>query len=328
MKSTQSLKEQIPSTNEGPPYTKGTPSPPTVATEVDQQHHLESGPPSVTQFRSLPTELRLVIWEDAMPEPHVGYVALSNSRHIFQTPPALAHVCRESREIALKSSEDLKLGKMYELEDGRKTWFCKETDYFLWSKSKLGLGELAPAIQNIVIPLCMLDTYEKACESFETLLTDAEFIGLQNIFVDLGDRLMLFRGDGQTRVKAELFQSSSIIVPDLSFYDNRMDRIDAMASKLPSDFADHWKDYKDISSNEDIEHWWVVLAGDVTYAFVSTMARLCEDISDEQYDDFEAETLMHPSGISWWDFFMAQVPTVMPTRVIARITDREKLEEK
>ncbi|KAI1213831.1 uncharacterized protein F4807DRAFT_469623 [Annulohypoxylon truncatum] len=274
------------------------------------------------RFSSLPTELQLDIWEKAMPEPQAGYILLSGSVQILQAPPAIAHVCKASRDIALKS------GRVYELEDGRRTWFNKETDFFLWGGHNLGLGELAPAIQNIVIPRHMLDDFSEACEAFEMLLTDSELSGLRNIFVNLEDKFTLVNEQWDPQVNSELFQSESntAIVPDLNLYNDSMDRIDRIASMLPQSVANYWRQHNEIAFNDNDDHWWVVLGGQVMFAYLSTVARLCVEISDEEYDEFEAGTLMHPSGdISWWDFLFERAPNVLPTQLFARITERERV---
>ncbi|KAI2470067.1 hypothetical protein F4781DRAFT_392235 [Annulohypoxylon bovei var. microspora] len=275
------------------------------------------------QFSFLPIKLQLNIWEKVMPEPQAGYIALFGPVQILQSPPAIAHVCKVSRGVALKT------GRVYKLEDGKRTWFCKETDFFLWDGCSLGLGELAPVIQNIVISRHILDDYSKACEAFEMILTDGEFSGLRNIFVNLENRFTLVSKRWDPEIKSRLFQSESntVVVPDLNLYDDSMDRIDRVISILPRQVADCWKRHRQIAFNGSDDHWWVIMGGQVMYALLSTMARLREDISDEEYDEFEAGTLIHPSGeISWWDFLFREAPHILPTQLFARITDRETVD--
>ncbi|KAI0890670.1 uncharacterized protein GGS22DRAFT_151538 [Annulohypoxylon maeteangense] len=289
----------------------------------NQQLQLGTELSSFPQFNFLPMELQLDIWEKSMEETPAGFVLLSGSVQILQAPPAIAHVCKASRGVALKSK------RIYKLEDGRTTWFNKETDYFLWGGYNLGLGELAPAIQNIVIPRHILDDHSKACEAFEVLLTDSIFSGLRNIFVNLENNFTFVDKQWGALVNSELFQpeSNTIVVPDLNLYNNSMDRIDRVVSMLPPHVAHCWNQHKEIAFNDMDDHWWVVLGGDVMSAFLSTVARLCGEITEEQFEQFEAGTLMHPSGnISWWDFLFEMAPNVLPTQVFARITSREKVE--
>ncbi|XDG07058.1 hypothetical protein ABKA04_006673 [Annulohypoxylon sp. FPYF3050] len=279
--------------------------------------------PFFHQFPTMPAELQLEVWENATPEPQAGYILLCNSAQVLQAPPAMAHACKTSRDVVLKS------GRVYELENGTMTWFNQETDFFLWGGGSPRLGELAPAIQNIVIPRRILSDYSKACETFEHLLTDSEFTGLQNIFVNLEEEFTFVNKQWNPQVESTLFDSESntVIVPDLNIYNNSMDRIDRIAPMLPQRLADHWQQHKGIAFNEDDDHWWVVLGGQIMHAYLSTVARLCEEITEDQYEEFEMGTLMHPSGeISWWDFLFERAPYILPTQIFARTTEREKVE--
>ncbi|KAI1093504.1 hypothetical protein F5B19DRAFT_449624 [Rostrohypoxylon terebratum] len=275
------------------------------------------------QFSKMPGELQLEVWENATPEPKAGFILLSDSVKILQAPPAMAHACKTSRDVVLKS------GGMYELSDGDMTWFHAETDFLLWGGGTLGLGELAPAIRNIVIPRRILNAYFMACETFERLLADSELTGIQNIYVNLEEEFTFVGKQWNPQIGSELFNSESntVVVPDLNIYNDSMDRIDRVVPMLPQRLADHWQQHKGITFNDDEEHWWVVLGGEIMHAYLSTIARLCEEITEEQYDEFEAGTLMHPSGeISWWDFLFEKAPYILPTQIFARTTEREKVE--
>ncbi|KAI1461702.1 hypothetical protein F4805DRAFT_476219 [Annulohypoxylon moriforme] len=290
---------------------------------TDKQLQLSTKLSSFPQFSFLPKELQLDIWKKSIEDRPAGYVLLSGPVQILQAPPAIAHVCRASREVALESQG------MYRLEDGRTTWFNKETDYFLWGGYELGLGELAPAIQNIVIPRHILDDNSKACEAFEALFTDSEFSGLRNIFVNLENEFTFVNERWDQRVNSKLFKpaSNTIVVPDLNIYNNSMYCIDSIASLLPLQVARNWRENQAIAFNDDDDHWWVVLGGDVMFAYLSTVARLSKDISDDDYDAFEAGILMHPSGkITWWDYLFARAPNVLPTQIFTRITNRERVQ--
>lgn len=60
------------------------------------------------------------------------YILQSGPLQVIQRPPAIAHVCEQSRNVALRT------GRMFLLENGRLTWFRPETDVFLWAGLKLG----------------------------------------------------------------------------------------------------------------------------------------------------------------------------------------------
>ncbi|KAI0898596.1 hypothetical protein F4806DRAFT_507401 [Annulohypoxylon nitens] len=290
---------------------------------ADRQILSATKPSFFHQFPNMPAELQLEVWENATPEPQAGYILLSDNLQVLQAPPAMAHACKTSRDVVLKC------GRLYSLDNGSLCWFNSDTDFLLWGGGPLGLGELAPAIQNIVIPRRLLNDYYTACETFERLLTDSEFTGLKNIFVNLEDDVSFVTKQWNPQVESELFNSESntVVVPDLNLYNDSMDRIDRVASLLPQRLADHWQQHKSIAFNDDDEHWWVVLGGQIMHAYLSTVARLCEEINEDEYYQFEAGTLMHPSGeMTWWDFLFERAPNVLPTQAFARTTEREKVE--
>ncbi|KAI1409700.1 hypothetical protein F5Y13DRAFT_203103 [Hypoxylon sp. FL1857] len=289
--------------------------------DSNQQRKHSTSQSSFTRFCDLPKGIQAKIWKAALPERKAGYILLSNPIQILQAPPAIYHACQQSRRIALEQG----LGGIYQLEDGRRTWFCKETNYFLYSGFKLGLGELACAIQNVVIPRGMLADYNQACEAFEILLTDGELTELQNIYVDLGDKFTILDNSWDHITKPHLFKSRKIVVPDLNWYDEKMRSIDEAASILPNNLTASWKEYREIAFDDDDEHEWKTFNGDVKYALMSTMARLSNEIRDEQYDAFEAETLMHPTGVSWWEFLAFNSPDIWPTCIFMNITGSERV---
>jgi hypothetical protein len=68
-------------------------------------------------FTSLPSELRINIWKQALPAPRIVPVRYSRAFRQYTSgsaPPSLLHVCQESREVFLKSYEKLLLSKKYE----------------------------------------------------------------------------------------------------------------------------------------------------------------------------------------------------------------------
>lgn len=183
------------------------------------------------------------------------------------------------------------------------------------------VGELGPMVENIVIPLDMICTYARACETLHILLAKEGLSQLNNIFIDVGDRFTFVK---DRRIRDELFKTSSVIVPDLTNYDNRMARIDNAASILPGDVLGHWYRHKAMVS--DNTEMWQEISGDVMYAWITTKACLSGEISEENYDDFENGVLMHPSGKTWWDYLAHGAPTILPTCVFAQVSDTEKVD--
>ncbi|KAI0842966.1 hypothetical protein F5Y06DRAFT_256563 [Hypoxylon sp. FL0890] len=290
--------------------------------EVDSQVSHSTGLSNFPQFSRLPKKVRSKIWKAALPERKAGFILLSCRVQILQAPPVIYHVCRQSRKIALKKGE----GRIYQLEDGRRTYFCKETDFFLWGGFKLGLGELAGVIQNVVIPRCMFVDYSQACETFEILLTDGDFEQLQNIYVNLENRFTVLNLGSNSAAESHLFQSDTIVIPDLNWYEAKMRSIDDIATLLPGHVAAHWAEHREIAFDDDDVHEWKSFGGDVKYALMSTMVRLSGSVSDEQYDDFEAETMMHSSGVSWWDFAAHNSPDIWPTYLFTRIPESQRVD--
>ncbi|KAI0383739.1 hypothetical protein F5Y04DRAFT_278364 [Hypomontagnella monticulosa] len=218
------------------------------------------------------------------------------------------------------SVTEAETGLLYELGNGARTWFCPHKDFLLWGGFDVALGQLGSVVQNIVIPRELIGNYPKACETFQMLLENGGLRQLKNIYVDVGNKFTLIDDD---RLQDELFSSSSIIVPDLGTYDNRMARIDDAAPMLPADVLGHWYKHKTMVLNNEQE--WEEMSGDIMYAWITTKACLSGEISGQDYDDFEAGVLMHPSGRSWWDYFAESAPTIRATCVFAQIAETERL---
>ncbi|KAI1142855.1 hypothetical protein F5Y05DRAFT_408304 [Hypoxylon sp. FL0543] len=291
--------------------------------EVDQQVDQSAGPEGFPQFCDLPEEIQRKVWKLGLPERGARYIFLSATVQILQAPPAICHVCQQSREVALGADE----GGIYELEDGRRTWFCKDTDFFLWGGFNLGLGELAGVIQNIVIPRRMVVDYSQACETFEMLFADGDFTELKNIFINLENRFTTSSNMSFNHIeRSHLFRSNTIVVPNLNWYDQTLAGIDATAPFLPDQFLASWREFREIAFDDYDVHEWKDFVGDIKYALMSTLARLSGILSEEEYDSFEAEALMHPSGLSWWDFLAHYSPEIWPTCLITSVTGRERVD--
>ncbi|OTA84582.1 hypothetical protein M434DRAFT_16389 [Hypoxylon sp. CO27-5] len=295
-----------------------------VPMETNQQLQLAAGPSTFPKFPEFPPELQAMVWKAAVAElkKNAGYILLSVSVRILQEPPALYHACSLSRRVLLEEGG----GKFYRLRDGSITWFCETTDFLLWGGFNLGLGELASAVQNVVIPRCMFDDHDFACETFETLLSDGDFDQLRNIYVNLENRFTFLNTSPYSILKPKLFLSNTILVPDLNWYDKTMKRIDRNRHLLPDDDMAAWNLHRELAFDDEDLHEWKDFGGDVKYALVATIARLGNDISDAQFDAFEREQLMHPSGISWFCYISEHSADVWPTFVLTTITGRERVE--
>lgn len=159
----------------------------------------------------------------------------------------------------------------------------------------------------------MLKDYSKACETFEWLLSHGDFHRLRNIYVDLEDKFTLMNETWNPAIESQLFGANTIVVPNLSIgTDHPSDRIDEVDGILPGDVAASWRKHRDMRHGTNNNEWVDFLAGDISYAWISTRARMCSDISEEQYDSFERGQLIHPSGRSWWDHFAYTMPGKPP----------------
>ncbi|KAI1213093.1 uncharacterized protein F4807DRAFT_412917 [Annulohypoxylon truncatum] len=79
---------------------------------------------SFPQFSQLPPELRIMIWEAAVPRRALSLILDNDEELPVLPPPAIAHVCRESRKVFLKhycEEPYIALG-----------WFNHKTDIFIW----------------------------------------------------------------------------------------------------------------------------------------------------------------------------------------------------
>ncbi|KAI0102366.1 hypothetical protein F4776DRAFT_658144 [Hypoxylon sp. NC0597] len=295
-----------------------------VPMETNRQLQLAAGPSTFPKFSRFPEELQTMVWEHAVVEvkKNPGYVLLSGSVRILQKPPAMFYACRLSRRVLLEEGG----GDFYALEDGSTTWFCEDTDFLLWGGFNLGLGELASAVQNVVLPRRMFEDYIVACETFEELLSDGEFDQLQNIYVNLENRFTFLKTDPRSVMRSKLFHSSTIVVPDLNWYDQTMEKIDHVYRLFTEDDEASWGLHREIAFDDDDQHEWKDFGGDVKFALVSTLARLDNNISEDDFDAFEREQLMHPSGISWFSFISEHSPDVWPTFVLTTITTRQRVE--
>lgn len=73
--------------------------------------------PFFTLFTSLPSELRVKIWENCFPEPRVVPVRYNRRYNQYTStsaPPAILHVCSESRSTFLSAYTKLVLSPKYE----------------------------------------------------------------------------------------------------------------------------------------------------------------------------------------------------------------------
>lgn len=82
-------------------------------------------------FSKLPPELRLLIWEAALPRRTILYRSCNRYESVIHGPPTIAQVCRESRIVALKNGSPHAL----KFKDGRKrntllTWYDASRDMF------------------------------------------------------------------------------------------------------------------------------------------------------------------------------------------------------
>jgi hypothetical protein len=88
------------------------------------------------QFSLLPTEIRLQIWEAAMPDPRVHELhpcgKLQQGRLMFRsnssTPPVILQVCSESREVGLRHYQLMEYEASYPSKPISKFYFNPRTD--------------------------------------------------------------------------------------------------------------------------------------------------------------------------------------------------------
>ncbi|KAI1779426.1 hypothetical protein F4818DRAFT_436739 [Hypoxylon cercidicola] len=277
--------------------------------------------PRLTRFPQLawlPEKIRRTIWEYAAAnDDGPRFVLQSGLVQIIQKPPALAHACRESRQVALRT------GRMFQLGNGRGTWFRPETDVFLWGGSNLGLGELPRYVRNMVITNLLVTDYYQACDTFEWLLNCANFTQLETVYVEMGEIFTLLNNSWHPAIEASLFKTNTIIIPNLFFEEDELsEQIDKIHPLLPDDAATTWRNCRTIAftqANEWVDH----IAGDVTFAWISTQAKRRKEIHEDEIEAVENEVLMHPSGIPWWNYLANNAPTFSPTCVFARLADRE-----
>ncbi|XXG94041.1 hypothetical protein Hte_000292 [Hypoxylon texense] len=248
------------------------------------------------------------------------YIAPDTSNQVAQMPPVLAHVCQQSRKVALKT------GRMYELGGGTGTWFRPETDVFLWKASldHLDFEELAGHVRTMVIPRFAIKNYKEACVTFGWLLNEAGFTQLNTIYVEMS--YTLFPSVFETwhpEIKTRLFKTDTILIPNLFLAEDEVRvKIDSMSHLLPDELAYYWKSNRAMSFTE-VNEWTDHMAEEITSAWVSTQARRTSEIGEDQVKAVENKVLMHPSGISWWAYFANNAPAFTPTCVLTRISDRE-----
>ncbi|KAI0175997.1 hypothetical protein GGR52DRAFT_340136 [Hypoxylon sp. FL1284] len=253
-------------------------------------------------------------WQYAVSDcdgPH--YVLQSGSILVTQRPPPLAHTCQQSRRVALRK------GRMFRLGNGKGTWFRPETDVFLWGGSKVGLGELASHVRNIVLQRSTATDYYQACDTFAWLLDHANFTSLENVYVEMASNFTLVNQTWYPAVDKRLFKNNTVVIPDLSFAEDELSKkIDSLSQMLPYHVATYWREYRSIGFTQ-VNDWIDHIAGDVTFAWISTQARRIEEISEDQVEAVEDETLKHPSGITWWAYLANNAPAFSPTCVFAQL---------
>ncbi|KAI1765280.1 hypothetical protein GGR53DRAFT_529648 [Hypoxylon sp. FL1150] len=216
---------------------------------------------------------------------------------------------------------------MYLLENGRLTWFRPEIDVFLWGGCDLGLGELTDHVRNMVIPLTMVLDYDKAVETFDWLFDQIRFDQLENVHIEMSGNFTMMSKRWHPAIKKKLFNANTVVIPNLFYSEDEVSEdVDDICSILPDGVSTYWKECRAISfthANSWVDH----IAGDVTYAWITTQAERIKEIGKGKVKAVESETLMHPSGISWWDYLANSAPAFTPTCVFTRLTDRERVQE-
>lgn len=182
-----------------------------------------SGPgqsaPGFPQFSRFPPELRHMVWHAAVPrrlycaDRDCGDVSFALS------VPAIAHVCRESRRVALS------LGRLWRMGPGRNpgwSWYTPDRDIFLMRDMETSHMPHR-AIEELAIepPEHWAHPYELLGEYFSRRLALVTW-GVPDVFPNLHTVYVLFRKptlvdkSWNPAVVSKLFGGDSVVVVDLS----------------------------------------------------------------------------------------------------------------
>lgn len=187
----------------------------------------------------------------------------------------------------------------------------------------IAVGELAGHVRNMVIPYSTVTNYRQARDTFEWLLNHAGFTQLDTVHVEMADAFTIVNRTWQPAFETSVFKNNTVIIPNLFFAEDELsEQIDSVFHLLPDNVARYWRQCRTIGFTQANE-WNDHAAGDITFAWISTQARRRTEISGEQVALVENESLMHPSGTTWWNYLANNAPAFSPTCVFTRLSERE-----
>ncbi|KAK7756120.1 hypothetical protein SLS62_001712 [Diatrype stigma] len=192
-----------------------------VATHRGSSGPGQSAPPAFPQFSRFPPELRHLVWRAAVPKRLFCADRSCEDVSFALSVPAIAHVCRESRRVALG------LGRLWRMTYGRDpswSWYTPDRDVFLVRAAE---ERILPwyAIEEIAIepPEDWLDDPDEFLpeEAFIDRLTACKW-GSPNMFPHLHTVDVLMRKptlvdkSWDPAVVSKLFGGDSVVVMDLT----------------------------------------------------------------------------------------------------------------
>ncbi|KAK6948286.1 hypothetical protein Daesc_010051 [Daldinia eschscholtzii] len=255
------------------------------------------------KFESLPPSVQRKIWKFAMDAREPRHVYLTDGTRLCQPVPALVDVCRMARSVAFED------GRVFQLGDGRFTWFCPSKDFVYWDSFRYNLGELTSEVRNLIIPYYGPDSDRRIIRAMSDLFLGGNPSQLETIFVVVSSAIA--HGDWSEQSVSRFFGDRTIIAPALTQVDSLIDVVDDKEMVLPEAARNMWRESKEI--NFDDSGVWSDYAGDLLLAWINLTGHFCNDISAADFPDFEKEELMHPSGTTWWDWFATHEPLIVPT---------------
>ncbi|KAI0848913.1 hypothetical protein F5Y00DRAFT_269872 [Daldinia vernicosa] len=285
-----------------------------VEMDVDEELETTARPSNFPEFNSLPPILRHMIWKNAMDEERVArHVVLTDSIRVTRPVPALAHVCAESRSLVFQE------GGVFELGDGGMTFFRPAIDFVYLDSAEFNLGELTSEVQNLIVPY---SSFHQISETFENFFVADEPKQLKTIFIAM--EVAAVNDNWSEMAISQLFGSRTIVAPALGQFDPLIEHIESTLPVLPGTVVQRWKQKTAIPPEESAK--WDSCVGDVLSAWINTAAVFSNQISEDQFEDFEAGRLMHPDGGTWWDWFADQAPDIYPTVVFVKHVGDEIIE--
>ncbi|KAI8960760.1 hypothetical protein F5Y11DRAFT_328703 [Daldinia sp. FL1419] len=271
--------------------------------------------PQFTLFRRLPGHIQRMIWQQAMDERGDHYVVLKKGLCVRQPLPALAHVSEMARNVAFEN------GGIFFLGDGSCTWFNPEKDYLYWENNDIGLGQLGPSVQKLI--LTPIERFEDLHVVFHELRGSNKPSQLKAIFV-AGETIVVddYTYQWNQLIMSQLFESNKILAPALSQFDSLIDRIDDAIFAFPHDVMRVWGEWVMVPWDENPEAWSRI-AGDILLAWIRVAAMYSEEVGFRPFLDLELDIIQHPSGVSMWDYFESILPDLYPTIMFLKCDGKE-----